>query len=39
MGTAWNVADAALFLASDEADLIAGVDLLVGGGGALAIGH
>jgi NAD(P)-dependent dehydrogenase (short-subunit alcohol dehydrogenase family) len=39
MGTAWDVANAALFLASDEANFITGVDLLVDGGGALAIGH
>jgi NAD(P)-dependent dehydrogenase (short-subunit alcohol dehydrogenase family) len=35
MGTAWDVANAALFLASDEANFITGVDLLVDGGGAL----
>ncbi len=39
MGTAWDVANAALFLASDEANFITGVDLLVDGGGALGIGH
>src|SRR2546428_198534 len=39
MGTAWDVADAALFLASDEANFITGVSLLVDGGGALDIGH
>ena len=39
MGTAWDVANAALFLASDEANFITGVDLLVDGGGALAIGQ
>ena len=39
MGTAWDVANAALFLASDEANFITGVDLLVDGGGALDIGH
>jgi NAD(P)-dependent dehydrogenase (short-subunit alcohol dehydrogenase family) len=39
MGTAWDVANAALFLASDEANFITGVDLLVDGGGALNIGH
>ncbi len=38
-GTAWDVANAALFLASDEANFITGVDLLVDGGGALDIGH
>jgi NAD(P)-dependent dehydrogenase (short-subunit alcohol dehydrogenase family) len=35
MGTAWDVANAALFLASEEANFITGVDLLVDGGGAL----
>jgi len=35
MGTAWDVANAALFLASDEANFITGVSLLVDGGGAL----
>jgi NAD(P)-dependent dehydrogenase (short-subunit alcohol dehydrogenase family) len=39
MGTAWDVANAALFLASDEANFITGVDLLVDGGGALNAGH
>ena len=39
MGTAWDVANAALFLASDEANFITGVSLLVDGGGALDIGH
>jgi NAD(P)-dependent dehydrogenase (short-subunit alcohol dehydrogenase family) len=38
MGTAWDVANAALFLASDEANFITGVDLLVDGGGALNTG-
>ena len=38
MGTAWDVANAALFLASDEANFITGVSLLVDGGGALNIG-
>jgi len=38
MGTAWDVANAALFLASDEANFITGVDLLVDGGGALGSG-
>jgi len=38
MGTAWDVANAALFLASDEAAFITGVALLVDGGGALNIG-
>ena len=38
MGTAWDVANAALFLASDEASFITGVSLLVDGGGALNIG-
>ncbi len=39
MGTAWDVANAALFLASEEANFITGVDLLVDGGGALGAGH
>ena len=39
MGTAWDVANAALFLASSEANFITGVELLVDGGGALDIGH
>ena len=38
MGTAWDVANAALFLASDEANFITGVAFLVDGGGALNIG-
>jgi NAD(P)-dependent dehydrogenase (short-subunit alcohol dehydrogenase family) len=38
MGTAWDVANAALFLASDEANFITGIALLVDGGGALNIG-
>src|SRR5262245_6633508 len=38
MGKAWDVANAALFLASDEANFITGVELLVDGGGALKIG-
>ena len=32
MGTAWDVANAALFLASDEANFITGVELAVDGG-------
>ena len=39
MGTAWDVANAALFLASDEENFITGADLLVDGGGALDVGH
>ena len=35
MGTGWDVAYAALFLASDEANFITGVALLVDGGGSL----
>jgi NAD(P)-dependent dehydrogenase (short-subunit alcohol dehydrogenase family) len=38
MGTAWDVANAALFLASEEAGFITGVALLVDGGGALNVG-
>jgi NAD(P)-dependent dehydrogenase (short-subunit alcohol dehydrogenase family) len=38
MGTAWDVANAALFLASDEANYVTGVELLVDGGRALMVG-
>ncbi|MCH7864346.1 MAG: SDR family oxidoreductase, partial [Proteobacteria bacterium] len=38
MGTAWDVAHAALFLASDEAKFITGVSLPVDGGRGLRIG-
>jgi NAD(P)-dependent dehydrogenase (short-subunit alcohol dehydrogenase family) len=38
MGTAWDVANAALFLASDEADFITGVALPVDGGALIKIG-
>ena len=38
MGTAWDVAYAALFLASDEANFITGVSLPVDGGGSLRRG-
>jgi NAD(P)-dependent dehydrogenase (short-subunit alcohol dehydrogenase family) len=38
MGTAWDVAYAALFLASDEADFITGVTLPVDGGQSAKIG-
>ena len=38
MGTAWDVANAAVFLASEEAGFITGVSLLVDGGGALNVG-
>ena len=38
MGSAQDVANAALFLASDEAGFITGVALLVDGGGALDVG-
>ena len=37
MGTAWDVANAALFLASDEADFITGVALPVDGGALVQI--
>jgi NAD(P)-dependent dehydrogenase (short-subunit alcohol dehydrogenase family) len=39
MGTAWDVANAALFLASDEANFITGVSLPVDGGALVNIGH
>lgn len=35
MGTGWDVAYAALFLASEEANFITGISLLVDGGGSL----
>jgi NAD(P)-dependent dehydrogenase (short-subunit alcohol dehydrogenase family) len=38
MGTAWDVANAALFLASDEANFITGVALPVDGGALVKIG-
>ena len=38
MGTAWDVANAALFLASDEAGFITGVNLPVDGGQSAQIG-
>jgi NAD(P)-dependent dehydrogenase (short-subunit alcohol dehydrogenase family) len=38
MGTAWDVANAALFLASDEADFVTGVALPVDGGALARIG-
>ena len=38
MGTAWDVANAALFLASEEADFITGVALPVDGGALARIG-
>ena len=38
MGTAWDVANAALFLASDEANFITGVQLPVDGGALVNIG-
>jgi len=38
MGDAWDVANAALFLASDEADFITGVMLPVDGGMTARIG-
>ena len=37
MGTAWDVANAALFLASDEANFITGVALPVDGGALVQI--
>jgi NAD(P)-dependent dehydrogenase (short-subunit alcohol dehydrogenase family) len=38
MGTAWDVAHAALFLASDEAGFITGVALAVDGGQSARVG-
>lgn len=38
MGTAWDVANAALFLASDEAQFITGVSLPVDGGAMVKLG-
>jgi enoyl-[acyl-carrier-protein] reductase (NADH) len=38
MGTAWDVANAALFLASDEANFITGVALPVDGGALVRFG-
>ena len=38
MGTGWDVANAALFLASDEASFITGVALPVDGGALVKIG-
>jgi len=38
MGTAWDVANAALFLASDEANFITGVALPVDGGALVKVG-
>ena len=38
MGTAWDIAQAALFLASDEAKFITGVMLPVDGGQSARIG-
>jgi NAD(P)-dependent dehydrogenase (short-subunit alcohol dehydrogenase family) len=38
MGTAWDVANAAVFLASDEASFITGVCLPVDGGQSCGMG-
>ena len=38
MGTAWDVANAALFLASDEASFVSGVSLPVDGGALVFVG-
>jgi NAD(P)-dependent dehydrogenase (short-subunit alcohol dehydrogenase family) len=37
MGTPWEVADAVLFLASDEASYITGTELVVDGGATLTM--
>jgi NAD(P)-dependent dehydrogenase (short-subunit alcohol dehydrogenase family) len=39
MGTAWDVANAALYLASNEAGFVTGVQLPVDGGALVNIGH
>jgi len=38
-GTAWDVANAALFLASDEANFITGIGMLIDGGRVLDAGR
>jgi len=38
MGTVWDVANAALFLASNEANFITGVALPVNGGSLVRVG-
>jgi len=38
MGTAWDVANAALFLASEDAGFITGVSLVIDGGQSLRRG-
>lgn len=38
MGTAWDIANAALFLASDEANFITGIALPVDGGSSVRVG-
>jgi NAD(P)-dependent dehydrogenase (short-subunit alcohol dehydrogenase family) len=38
MGTGWDFANAALFLASDEADCITGIALPVDGGALVKVG-
>jgi NAD(P)-dependent dehydrogenase (short-subunit alcohol dehydrogenase family) len=39
MGTAWDVANAALFLASDEANFVTGITLPVDGGQSVQVGR
>jgi NAD(P)-dependent dehydrogenase (short-subunit alcohol dehydrogenase family) len=39
MGTAWDIANAAVFLASDEAQFVTGVCLPVDGGQSCAVGE
>ena len=39
MGDAWDVANAALFLASDESKYVTGLELIVDGGITVKAGH